>query len=393
VIDNGERRIALISFENGDVSRTEDLYRALKNECGLEKENILFSAVHSHEAPTFSHEHWRMIGHPEKKQKVIEYGDYIIKQTIFCVKEAIEKLRPARYGFGKGESYINVSRDEQFENGLWAEGRNFKKYSDKTVGYLEFVDDDGKIIAGIVNYAVHGDMCFRAKDEKNEKYLISGDIPGMTSDFLEKRYEQDGAVFLWTSGAAGDQNPIFPPALWTYEQDGSRGEGKDIGYIRWALAENLAGQHATDVVRIINSMKTDTEFMDIKIVDSILELPGQKIVYPASEESPLDRAKRKFEGRIDSAEPVKVVLKLMVLGNVAIFGLNGELFSEIGKKIKDISPVQNTIIITHTAERAGYLPTKEAYDNKTPEFYGSDVKDGCTEEFLLPRAKEMFEEI
>src|SRR5437764_4596366 len=37
--------------------------------------------------------------------------------------------------------------------------------------------------------------------------LITGDLPGATSRFIESYY-QDKVVALWTPGAAGDQNPV-----------------------------------------------------------------------------------------------------------------------------------------------------------------------------------------
>ena len=38
--------------------------------------------------------------------------------------------------------------------------------------------------------------------------LISGDIPGATSRFVEESYD-DKVIVAWTSGAAGDQAPLY----------------------------------------------------------------------------------------------------------------------------------------------------------------------------------------
>lgn len=393
VIDNGSRRIALISYESGDVSRTPDLLDALGKECGLRRENVLFSAVHSHESPTFSHEHWRVIGNPEKRAKVLQYGDFIIGQTVKCVSEAISRLRPAHYGLGVGKSYINVCRDEQFENGLWAEGRNFEGPSDKELGVLAFWDEEGRLIAGLANYAVHGNLCFRAMDEKGEKYLIAGDLPGMTSAYLEERYRADGTVFLWTSGAAGNQNSIFNSDYWSYNHDGTHTMNQHPGYGVWAMAEHLAQVHAVDIIRTLKKIQRTKDWMAITVVDRNLQLPGQKIIYAkTSTMTPLERANMPFDGTIADDEPVNLQLKLITMDDIAFFCLNGELCTEIGLHLKEVSPLKHTFIITHTAERAGYLPSRQGYDNHTAEFYASQVKDGCTEERLIPAALEMFDE-
>ena len=38
--------------------------------------------------------------------------------------------------------------------------------------------------------------------------LVSGDAPGTTSKYIEDSFD-DKVVALWSSGAAGDQNPIY----------------------------------------------------------------------------------------------------------------------------------------------------------------------------------------
>lgn len=392
VLDNGERKIAMIAYESGDVSRTADLLNALKEECGLEPENVQFSAVHSHEAPTFSNEHWRMKGNPEKLAWVIRYGDFIIRQTVNCVKNAIECMRPASYGLGVGKSYINVCRDELFENGLWDQGRNFEGPSDKELMVLKVTDKENRLIAVLLNYAVHGTACYQGKDAQGEKYLIAGDIPGMISRYLEERYSRDKTVFLWTSGAAGNQNPIFFSAYQQYHHDKSHSLSFDLGYQKWMLAEHLAEVQAMDVIRILGRIQRMKQDMRITVVEKNLSLPGQKVRYDEASSSPMERAGKPFCGIIEAGEPVVLRLKLMTLDDIGILGLNGELCTEIGLRIKECSPLKRTFIITHTAERVGYLPSKEGYDNHTLEFYASSVKDGCTEEYLLPAVLEMFEE-
>ena len=72
------------------------------------------------------------------------------------------------------------------------------------------------------------------------------------------------------------------------------------------------------------------------------------------------------------------------VGDVAVVGLGGEVFNDIGKAIKAASPFPHTLIITHCNGSAGYLPTKEAcpeggygVDNSPfgPEAAGEVVKE------------------
>lgn len=62
----------------------------------------------------------------------------------------------------------------------------------------------------------------------------------------------------------------------------------------------------------------------------------------------------------DGAESPEFNLTAGRVGDVAVVGLGGEVFNDIGKAIKAASPFPHTLIITHCNGAAGYLPTKEA---------------------------------
>lgn len=391
VFDNGEQRMAMITYESGDMARMADLRFALERECGLEPQNVCFAAVHNHEAPTFANTHKGVKNNPEKLEWVMRYGDFVIRQTVACVKEAIRNMRPARYSVGVGKSFINVNRDQLFENGLWGQGRDFEGISDKELAVLRFTDSEGKIIGAVINYAVHGTACYQGMDEKQEKYMIAGDLPGMISGYLEERYQDDGAFFLWTCGAAANQNPIFFSQYQRYEHDKSHGLSYSIGYGVWTLCRHLAETQAVDVIGVLENMGEGRDRVHITVVDKKIVLPGQKITYPdEGRVAVMARADTAFCGTVLEGEPVELELKLVTLDDYAFFGLNGELDCGIGMRLKECAPLKNTFIITHTGERAGYLPDKRGYDNHTQEFYASNVKDGCTEEYLIPAAMEMF---
>ncbi len=393
VFDNGERKIAMITYDAPDMSRTNDIRNALEKNCGLDPININFAATHSHEAPTFSLDHHAVIADPKIYKWAKQYGDFIIEQTIKCVSEAISTMRPARYGLAKGNSYINVNRDQLFEDGLWGQGRDFDGASDKTLSVLKVEDYDGKLIAAYSNYAVHGTCCFLKKDEKNAKFLIAGDLPGIESQYLEERYKNDGAVFLWTSGAAGNQNPIFFCQYQKYNHDKSHELAYDMGYGAWALCEHLAQTQAVDIIRLLGNVPRMKSTMNISIIDRVISLPGQKLVF---EDKDANGPGKHIGGRgkytIEDADPIELKVRLLTLDDYAYIGMNCELCCEIGIRLKEAVPLKDAMIVTHTEERVGYMPDKEGYDKRTVEFYTSSVKDGVTEEYLTPVVLEMFDE-
>jgi neutral ceramidase len=96
VLGNGATRAALISLEGSqnEWSSTSKLVAAELN-CPLA--NIIMSSTHTHRGATAG-------GMPPANtppsQAVLE-----------AVRQAKPKLQPARVGFGKGMSYLNVNRD------------------------------------------------------------------------------------------------------------------------------------------------------------------------------------------------------------------------------------------------------------------------------------------
>lgn len=391
ILNNGEDQLAVITYDAADMGRTADISKALVDAYGFSPTEILFAATHSHEAPLFYDQHEALANDPGKKAWVVKYGDFVLAQTVKAVGQALETLRPARYGFNTGNSYINVCRDQLFEDGTWGHGVNFEGPSDKTLAILQVVDTEGKIIAALLNYAVHGTVCFKKMDPEEKNYLISGDIPGMMSAYLEERYKQDRSVFLWTSGAAANQNPIVTGILLKFNHDKSHEEGFDLGYSAWSLCENLAEVHALDAIRIINATNQWKEQFQLTIAERTIPLPGQRVVQTGNENGMLIPGSRSMDIRILDADPVDLKLKLIIFDDIAFLSMNAELVCEIGLRLKEKFPIKNLVIITHAGERIGYLPDKWGYEHRTFAFYTSRVKDGCTEEFLTPTVLEMFE--
>src|SRR4029077_1675899 len=126
--------------------------------------------------------------------------------------------------YGAGAAHVNVNRRELTPSQGWWLGYNENGPSDKTLHVLRFEDLAGKPIAFLVNYAVHAVVM------GPDNYQITGDLAGATSRFVEQHYlgkdkprsdggprlrlrpeersSDDGPVAVWTSGAAGDQNPV-----------------------------------------------------------------------------------------------------------------------------------------------------------------------------------------
>ncbi|MEP7245579.1 MAG: neutral/alkaline non-lysosomal ceramidase N-terminal domain-containing protein, partial [Gammaproteobacteria bacterium] len=185
VIDDGRTRAALVTVDAGAISTdTWSLVsRQAEAELKIPSSQLLLTATHTHSVP---------------------FGDGrdLAPRIVAAVSQAAARLKPARMNYGTGVSYINVNRNLiDPETHRWWEGPSYAGESDKTVAVVRFETPEGRPIAVYYNYAVHGVL-------NGQLDQISGDIPGATSRYLEDALD-DEAVAVWSTGASGDQNPIY----------------------------------------------------------------------------------------------------------------------------------------------------------------------------------------
>jgi hypothetical protein len=289
--------------------------------------------------------------------------------AVEAVRRAKAQLQPARFGAGTGAAHVNANRREPSSRGWWL-GFNENGPSDKTVAVLRFEDLSGKPIAFLINYAVHAVVM------GPENLQITGDLAGATSRYVEEHYlgkvrtrsdagprlglrpeQQPGEVVaIWTSGAAGDQNPV------------SMARGEDFTLVG-ALGQVLGEA----VVRAAGSIKT-SERADLRTGQRLVTCPGRRV-----EPGPTPRPEYKFA----DSDPVNIRLGLIMIGDVALAGVSGEVLTPIALRLKRESPFPQTIMITHANGSSGYIPNDDAYGQISYEITASRLKPGCAENEIV----------
>jgi hypothetical protein len=89
---------------------------------------------------------------------------------------------------------------------------------------------------------------------------------------------------------------------------------------------------------------------------------------------------------------VKVRLSAIKVGNIIFAGVSGEVFNQIGVKIKEKSPYNYTLVITHCNGSSGYLVTDDAYAEGGYEVNSTRVKSGA-EKGIIDNLLEMINEL
>lgn len=403
-IDNGEKVFLFESFELGGPPCPIELVELLSKETGIAAQNIMITATHNHSAP-FVIGGMPMPMTPDAK--MIKFKEIVMDGAVKAAKEALQSIRPATYGFGEGKSYINVNRDEHFDDGYWMQGMNWEGCSDKTLAVIKFTDTDGKLIAAILNYAMHSTTSFCSEDIDG-KQKVTCDIPGVACQFIEKYYGNDSVV-LWQSGAAGNQNPYYMCVKQVFNSKGTMNIVSRIPGAAYEQGQVFGQQHAMDAICAMESIHANRKQMKITTVDSIIEFPGQKfpegvdqayhrllvdnvLVWAGRIKNIEELPEKKLVDMIPTDEKIPAKAQLVILGDIAIFGLATELYNEVGVMCKEASPFKHTMIATHIGQpSAGYILDDASKGRKVFQSYGP-VREGESNTIVVNGMLEMFEE-
>lgn len=401
-IENGTKKILFLSYELPRVPNIPELAGLIAKETDFPQEDIIITATHNHTG-VFPHAYQGELTQEEKvfieKYKLIQ-----IEKGIEVAKKAVDNMRPARYGYGESESYINTNRDLQTPFGYWVEARNLAGYSDKTLAIVKFVDMNGKLIAALLNHGTHCTCAFLMKDADGQ-YKTSGNLSGIACCFAEEHYGDD-AVVLWTSGAAGNQNPLLSHGMQYEYPDGystSISYPDGVGYMQM---EYMGRMHGADAVKGIDAIVKYSSNMPMTHLRRNVLLPAQKVKGGTSGEVILFRAGGnglrtdnvvpilpqypEMEDDINNSNELK--MQVLILGDIAIILANAELYAQIGRDMKKASPYRKTFVVTHSDTNIGYVLDKSSVDEKVFQAF-TWIKPGSSDELILNCENELFDEV
>src|SRR5579871_5758313 len=376
VLESGTTSAALISVDAGAIP--DPVYKGVtqqvEKDLGIPATNIMMTATHTHSAPG-------------------QQGPGYIGKIVEAVKLAKERAVPARIGYGTGVSYINVNRnlfDEKLKT--WWEGPNYDGPSDKTVAVVKIETTTGEPIAVYYNYAMHA-VTVGQLDQ------VSADAPGTTSKYIEDSFD-DKIVALWSSGAAGDQNPIYFQQTFDLRDIRVKDYAKRGIDISNAMPPGGQGLNKKDpvVMKLMEQQKqmivSMGQFLGEEVLhvmrgmertDSDAEIRGGVKTVSCPGRTRTNDGRAGIEGTYKDSDPVEIKLGLLRIGDIAIGAVNAEVFNLIAQRLKRESPYAHTMMATLTngSARSGYIPNDEAYGMYTFEVVSSRLKPGCAEASIV----------
>ena len=371
---------------------------------GVSKDNIFITATHSHTAADVGS---TLDG--SENEVINEYTHFVTNRMVDAAVMALADLAPAKMGFATGWAPERVAYIRRYR---MKDGSTFTcppindpdivgpiGELDQRVHVLRFTREGAEDVV-IVNYGVHADTV--------NGELISADWPHWMYKTLDKAL--DGVKCIFIAGAQGDvgSTNVHPSGGDMNDTEISfDNEMKSPGMARF-VGRALAGT----VLQVYDKV----EYVD---VDSI-EMIQKAVVVPANVPDPKDlplahKYKELHEAGRDDEIPFKAMQLTTVvaeairmcdlengpyefslgmcgirLGKVALVGIPGEPFTEVGVKIKDTEGFDMIMPCGLVNGYEGYFPVKAAFDEGGYEARTSRYKTGVAEA-VVANGKEILE--
>jgi neutral ceramidase len=127
-----------------------------------------------------------------------------------------------------------------------------------------------------------------------------------------------------------------------------------------------------EVIRVMTSIRRLDASPSVAAEQKIVTCPGRKRTDTGREGKP---------GTYVDGDPVEIRLGALRIGNIVLTSVDAELYTAIGMRLKQESPMANTVMVTLANGRAnsGYIPNDAAFGALTFQVLGSNLKSGCAE--------------
>jgi hypothetical protein len=371
-------------IRNGIAARTE-----------IPAEAILVAGTHTHTGPILEDELADQTYLSDMCAKIIRKAQDLNAELAPCLVE-FGTEQEKRYSFNRryrmkdGTTMTNPGADN-------ADVVGPAGVVDYSLNVVKITDASGKVKAIVVNHGNHADTVYGE--------VMSADWPGYLTKRLKDEYGDVTVVVL--NGTEGDINHFdvmnnrVVQNLDEAKRIG-RGYGEtaikactnakplpvdrvggvfDVVTIPRRIISDEGYAGATDTVE---QLKDDPEAsLEGKTLEAQHIAKGHPAVKLMFARQIVDAYERRQAGTLGDAELAMDVIRF---GELAIVGVGGELFTQIGLDIKAASPFAHTLLVVLALGSAGYVGTRESYQGGGYETMGGERVCDDAEDYVKDTA-------
>ena len=397
-----EHIVLILSVDNCGLRTAECAeYRAyISEKTGVPAERILLHSTHTHTGPfteSADESHFTDFD----KDIIDEYKEFLKKRLADASAEAIKDLKPAKMGFITGwapERVAYIRRYRMKDGSTWTCPPVNDPNIDHAIGTLDQrvnvlrFDREGAESLAIMNYGLHAD-CLNLDE-------ISADWPGYMSDTFERAYP--GTKLMFLNGCEGD---VGSTHVWP---EGGDMNDTLISFDNEMKSPGMAKFVGRALAGTVLQVYDKAEFVDvddIRVLSETIEIPANipdpkdlplarkykelhdagrdsEIPYTAMELTTVVAESSRMLRLEHGPESFPMTLTGVKLGPVALLGIPGEPFTDIGRQIKTAEGFRCIMPMCLTNGSEGYFPMKEAFDEGGYEARSSRFKGGVAERII-----------
>ncbi len=364
LVDPAGDKAAILSLDLCMLNReqTAMMRKFIGENSSIPGDHILISTTHTHAGPaTLS-----IYNAPSAERSEIEG---FLKDACQAVFNAEKNLKPATVSIGYTRE-TRVSFNRRLKNRDGKTLMNWETFDPETItsalGPIDplvsvlRIDQGDKKAGALVNFALHPAIL------DYENTLYSADYPGFLKKGLCKIIDED-FVTLFGNGCCGNINHIDYSDKFAPRRGYAAAER--VGYIlasdaAYGLrrASTLNGSRiavSREMVTLKRLPITEETFLWSKKALEKMETEGERRVtdgLPEELSAPVWIDMYEKQHHDDHAE-----VMVIRIGDLAIVGLPGEVFCELGMKIRKRSVAPHTMVIELANDAIGYIPDRAGY--------------------------------
>ncbi|RLJ08825.1 MAG: hypothetical protein DRP16_00555 [Candidatus Aenigmatarchaeota archaeon] len=355
VIDDGKNAVGLascdlLSLESESVKR---IRKKVSKETRIPEENIMITCTHTHSAPAV----FPLPGCGDVNKEYLEWTEERVSESLTRAWKNPRKKIEAYFSSGRLEGF-GYNREK---TNPWDEEPSTD--FDDTLRVFYF--GEGYVKDLILNFGCHPVLIER--NGVMGRTEITRDFPGAVADFLHSKLF---GYVLYTQGDAGDVDPVLNFYRKKKREVLVR-ETEDGGFVYesdWKTLPEYGRIMGERVLELLN--KKEELSPEIRSLSGKIELP---LIVKESENLPKDplrdkgefyekwkeKAREEYVKRAGNDYYIDLWVQIFGIGEKKLVGIPAEVFSGIGRKIKDKH--SDVITVNYANGNIGYIPDRESY--------------------------------
>jgi len=348
-----------------DRNFTAEVRARIEARTGIPGSHVMLASTHAHSTPETIHLR-RLLDTPAAGP----WLEVLLDQLASAAVMAAARRKPARLKVGVGEVQgLAWSRRILGQDGRLYQWRNRPPEEeiadwgqvDPQVGVLllESVEEDSCTV--VTNYACHPVTV-------QVQPLVSADFPGVAMALIEQTIRGcENSLFL--QGACGDQNPVRSTTDFDdVERYGLMLGGEVVKQVGRLSAPDYPVCEPRVAVAQATLALPVRELPPREPAQAAYEEAGRQLAAATTDEDRQRWAARQRQAEetlilIDrGTEPIPAEVQVLRLGDVALVGLPGEPFVELGLEVKARSVAPWPFVVGYANDWIGYLTTPQAWE-------------------------------